>query len=134
MTGDTDGARSSRERAPFVPVADPQAPGPGGGWDPGRKGPEARRTSGLRTWRTNLSDDTAVDAILPAGPVVCVLGLIAPLELSTACELGNDPAPLPMGFGVRVGGPEAPGDRSLVGTEVGIRAGYATVRGAAERG
>jgi hypothetical protein len=47
---------------------------------------------------------------------------------TSVCRVGTDPAPLPMGFGVRVGGPEAPGDRSLVGTEEGIRAGYPTVR------
>jgi hypothetical protein len=44
------------------------------------------------------------------------------------CKGRTDPAPLPMGFGVQVGGPEAPGDRSLEGTKEGIRAGYPTVR------
>jgi hypothetical protein len=89
------------------------------------------RSFRARTWRTSLSDDTAVDAVLPAGSVVCLLGLEAWHQgerRTSVCEVHTDPAPLAMGLGVRVGGPEAPGGRSLVGTEEGIRAGYPTVR------
>jgi hypothetical protein len=99
---------------------------------PGAGNPTSGRVRGVPP------DDPGPETLLPAGSVACILGPEMRQEAehrTSVCELRTEPARLPPGLTVRVGGPEAPEDRCLEGTEEGIRAGkvwicagYATVR------
>jgi hypothetical protein len=108
------------------------------GWTPYLRprpwGASGRRGAGNRSSgrvRGEPPDDGGPETVLSAGSVLSRLGLEDQQEgerRSSVYELRTGPASLPMGFGVRAGGPEAPEDRCPEGTEVGIRAGYATFR------